>query len=145
MPWRRGKAYSQDLRDRVFAAADAGKAVGQIAAALQVSVSYVSKALSRRERTGVATALPQRGHVAPKLAGLHEDIRARVAARPDATIGELRAWLRAERQVLVSGGVVWSTLAKLKLTLKKSRCGLPNRTGPRSPRRATGGVRSNPS
>jgi transposase len=133
MPWRRGKAYSQDLRDRVFAAADAGKAVGQIAAALQVSVSYVSKALSRRERTGVATALPQRGHVAPKLAGLHEDIRARVAARPDATIGELRAWLRAERQVLVSGGVVWSTLAKLKLTLKKvvASC----RTGPARGRR----------
>jgi transposase len=145
MPWRRGKAYSQDLRDRVFAAADAGKAVGQIAAALQVSVSYVSKALSRRERTGVTTALPQHGHVAPKLAGLHADIRARVAAKPDATISELRAWLRTERQVLVSGGVVWSTLAKLKLTLKKSRCGLPSRTGLRSPRRVTGGATGSPS
>lgn len=127
MPWRRGKAYSQDLRDRVFAGADAGKAVGQIAAAPQVSVSYVSKALSRRERTGITTALPQCGHLAPKLAGLHEDIRARVAAKPDATIGELRAWLRTERQVLVSGGVVWRTLAKLKLALKKVVAGCRTR------------------
>ena len=38
MPWRRGKAYSQDLRDRVLAAADEGERVGQIAAMLRVSV-----------------------------------------------------------------------------------------------------------
>jgi len=54
MLWRRGKAYSQDLRDRVLARADSGDRVGQIAKALQVSVSYVSKALSRRA-TAVAT------------------------------------------------------------------------------------------
>jgi len=47
MQWRRGKAYSQDLRERVFALCDAGDAVGEIADALCVSVSYVSKALSR--------------------------------------------------------------------------------------------------
>ena len=45
MQWRRGKAYSQDLRDRVFALCDAGDAVGEIAEALCVSVSYVSKNL----------------------------------------------------------------------------------------------------
>ena len=39
MPWQRGKAYSQDLRDRVLAAADEGERVGQIAAMLRVSVS----------------------------------------------------------------------------------------------------------
>jgi len=48
MLWRRGKSYSQDLRDRVFAAADDGELVGQIAARLRVSISYVSKVLSRR-------------------------------------------------------------------------------------------------
>ena len=52
MLWRRGKAYSQDLRDRVLARADSGDRVGQIAKALQVSVSYVSKALSQRRETG---------------------------------------------------------------------------------------------
>ncbi len=31
MLWERGKAYSQDLRERVFAAWDAGLRVGEIA------------------------------------------------------------------------------------------------------------------
>jgi transposase len=42
MLWQRGKPYSQDLRERVFAAADDGEPVGQIADMLRVSVSYVS-------------------------------------------------------------------------------------------------------
>ena len=45
MLWQRGKAYSQDLRDRVFAAAAAGMPVGRIAAMLFVSGPYVSKVL----------------------------------------------------------------------------------------------------
>ncbi len=65
MLWQRGKAYSQDLRARVLAAADDGLRVGQIATLLRVSVSYVSKVLSRRRRTGQTTALPQRGHLLP--------------------------------------------------------------------------------
>ena len=39
MLWRRGKTYSQDLRERVFAAADDGEPVGRIAITLRVSVS----------------------------------------------------------------------------------------------------------
>ena len=50
MLWRRGKSYSQDLRERVFAAADDGERVGRIAIKFRVSVSYVSKVLSRRAR-----------------------------------------------------------------------------------------------
>ena len=79
MQWRRGKAYSQDLRDRVFALCDAGDAVGEIAETLCVSVSYVSKALSRRRDTGETSARPQRCHMAPKLSGLYDAIRAEVA------------------------------------------------------------------
>ena len=39
MLWRRGKAYGQDLRERVFAAADIGTPVGEIAEMLLVSIS----------------------------------------------------------------------------------------------------------
>jgi transposase len=56
MLWRRGKSYGQDLRERVFAAADIGTPVGEIAEMLLVSISYVSKALSRRARTGEPTS-----------------------------------------------------------------------------------------
>jgi hypothetical protein len=58
--FRRGKPYSQDLRERVFAAADEGGKVGQIARLLRVSVSFVSKVLSRRRESGETTARPQR-------------------------------------------------------------------------------------
>src|SRR6201995_4094357 len=82
MAWRRGVAYSQDLRDRVFAHCDAGEAVGEIAEALCVTVSYVSKVLTRRSQTGELSARPGRGHGTPKLARLSASIQAAVAARP---------------------------------------------------------------
>jgi transposase len=119
MLWRHGKAYSQDLRERVLAAADDGQRVGQIAAMLRVSVSYVSKVLSRRQRTGVTTALPQRCHVPRKLAGLEDAIRVRVQAFPDATLAELRGWLEQTHHVRASTGLLCKTLTELDLTYKK--------------------------
>ena len=143
MLWKQGKPYSQDLRERVFAAADDGERVGQIAVLLRVSVSYVSKVLSRRRLTGGTRALPQRCHVQPKLTHLHAAIRVQVAACPDATIAELRAWLLATYQVPVSNGLMWATLKTLDLRLKKSRSGRPNRTVQTLPRHERSGVRNN--
>jgi|HubBroStandDraft_3_1064219.scaffolds.fasta_scaffold465270_1 transposase len=126
MLWRRGKSYSQDLRDRVFAAADDDEPVGRIAVMLRVSVSYVSKVLTRRRVTGQTQARPQRCHVAPKLAGLHAAILAQVTNRPDATIAELRAWLLETHEVSASSGLMNKTLAALDLTFKKrARIGGP--------------------
>ena len=112
MQWRRGKAYSQDLRERVFALCDAGDTVGEIADALCVSVSYVSKTLSRRRDTGETSARPQRCHVPPKLFGLYDAIRAAVTSRPDATLAELRRWLGEVHGVSASDGLMHGTLAK---------------------------------
>jgi len=144
MLWRRGKAYSQDLRERVLAAADEGQRVGQIAGMLRVSVSYVSKVLSRRQRTGVTTALPQRCHVPRKLAGLRDAIRDRVLTCPDATLVELRGWLESTHEVTASIGVLCKTLAELELTYKKSRGTPPSKAGRTSPRLAASGATSSP-
>ncbi len=119
MLWRRGKAYGQDLRERVFAAFDAGVPVGQVAAMLLVSVSYVSKVLSRRRLTGETTARPQRCHVPRKLTAHEAQIRTQMAARPDATLAELQAWLLGTHQVRASSALLSSTLRRLGLTLKK--------------------------
>jgi transposase len=142
MLWQQGKSYSQDLRERVFAKADDGARVCEIAALLRVSVSYVSKVLSRRRLTGGTTALPQRCHLQPKLMDFHPAIRGKVAARPDATIAELRTWLSTEHKITVSNGLMWATLKTLDLRLKKSRSGLRNRTVRTSPRHARNGGRS---
>lgn len=142
MLWRRGKSYSQDLRERVFAAADDGEPVGRIAIMLRVSVSYVSKVLSRRRLTGQTTAWAQRCHVAPKLCGLHAAILTQVTSRPDATIAELRTWLLQTHQVSASTGLMNKTLAALDLTFKKSPFTPPSKRGRTLPRHALNGVSS---
>jgi transposase len=132
MLWQRGKAYGQDLRDRVFAAADIGTPVSEIAEMLLVSISYVSKALSRRAGTGETTARPQRCHVPPKLAAFYEAISEQVALTPDITLTEMKVWLFETHGVEASTTLIWETLAKLDLTLKKRRCMPPNKIVPMS-------------
>ena len=39
MGWRSGRVYSQDLRDRVLAAADEGRAVREVAPLFKVSIA----------------------------------------------------------------------------------------------------------
>jgi hypothetical protein len=51
-----GNAYSQNLRERVFCRRRRRGRLGQISRGLWVSVSYVSKVLSRRDKTGETTA-----------------------------------------------------------------------------------------
>ena len=142
MLWRRGKSYSQDLRERVFAAADDGEPVGQIATMLRVSISYVSKVLSRRRLTGQTTARLQRCHMAPKLSGLQPAILAQVTSRPDATIAELRAWLLETHKVSASTGLMNKTLAALDLTYKKSPSTPPSKHVRMLPRLASNGASS---
>jgi transposase len=144
MAWRRGKAYSQDLRERVFALSDSGCSVGSVAEQLLVSISYVSKALTRRRLTGETTARPQRCHVVPKLSDVHAAIATEVAAHPDVTLDELRHWVATTHAKTASKGLMHKTLAQLGLTHKKSPFTQPNRNAPISPRRARRGGRTNP-
>ena len=123
-----GKPYSQDLRERVMATVDGGKAVGATAAVFRVSVSYIYKALIRRRTTGETSARPAGRGPAPKLAGHVDGLRERIRGAPDATLEELRAWLRSERGVAVSIGCLWGTLRSIGITLKKSRSTRPSRT-----------------
>jgi transposase len=126
MAWRRGKALSQDLRDRVLAAPGTAR---EVAARFGVSVSYVVKARARLRDAGTAAAGPQRNRVPPRLSGHEDALRAEVARRPSATCDELRLWA-AGRGVALGRTAVWKALARLGLTLKKSRSGPRSRTAP---------------
>lgn len=141
MAWRRGRAYAQDLRERVLAAAGSAR---QVAARFEVSISYVVKARQRRRDHGECSARPQHSHTPRLLADLHETIAAYVEARTDATIAELQDWLRREYSRSVSTGSVWNTLHRLGLTRKKRRSTRPSRTVPMLPRRAAYGRDNNP-
>ena len=120
MSWQKGKAYSQDLRDRVLAAqgsvADVGKRFG-------VSGSYVSRVRMRRDALGVCTARPRGGHVPMRLAGLQEQLLAQVAGAPEQTLAQLCQWA-AEQGVQVSTVTMHKSLKRWGLSLKK-RLALP--------------------
>ena len=132
MAWRRGQAYSQDLRDRVLAAVDGGMSVRQAAQTFQVSISYIYKALIRRRRTGQSGPNPNRGHRPRKLSPDQEAaLAAQIEAHPDITLAQLQAWLLTELDVRLSNGAVWAAVKRLGLSFKKKPAG--RRAGP--PRR----------
>ena len=133
MAWKSGQSYSADLRSRVLAAVDGGLPARTVAERFQVGVSCIYKVLGRRDATGETEARPQRNHQELKLAAQHEAIKVEVAQRPDATLDELRPRLAATHGVAASLGLMHRTLARLGLTLKKSRFGPQSRTGPNSP------------
>lgn len=139
-----GRAYSQDLRERVMAAVDSGTSAYAAASIFRVSVSYIYKVLGRWKKMGETSARPWAGGPKPKLAAHDEALRARVMSKPDATLAELQAWLLAEHNVKVSIGCLWKRLRQLGLTLKKSRCVPPNKIALTSPRPAMNGVRASP-
>ena len=141
MLFRRGKSYSQDLRERVFAAADDGERVGRIAAMLHASVSMCRR-FCQPQTDGEETTRPQCCHVVPKLSGLHPAILAQVSRSPDATIAELRAWLLATHKISASTGLMNKTFAALDLTFKKNPCMLPSKRVKTWPRRAPNGRNS---
>lgn len=127
MSWRLGRAYSQDFRDKVLAAFDAGEPARDVAERFSVSVSYVYKADLRRRRTGDSSAGAQRCHVPLRLEAHRQAVLAHVADHPDATIPELREWLLAEHEVRVCCATIWKTLRLFGLTFKKSRSGRRSR------------------
>ena len=121
MAWRRGQAYSQDLRDRVLSAVDGGLGVYRAAELFDVSVSYIYKALDRRRRTGESGANPNRGHRRRKLSAAQAvALAAHIAAHPDITLARLQDWLAAEHAVRLSDGAIWQAVDRLGLSFKKN-------------------------
>lgn len=136
--FRRGVAYSADLRERVLAAPGPSRAV---AARFGVSVSYVVKARARLRETGERGASAARRAYPRRLAGHEAALAAEVERRVDATLAELRGWLADERGVAVSITALWREIARLGLTLKKRPSARPSRTARTSPPPASPGAR----
>ena len=128
MGWQTGQAYSDDLRARVLSAVDRGGRVYEIAPLFEVSVSYIYKALKRRETTGVETALPRLGRPGRKLDRHVDALAAYIESTPDVTLAELAAWSARERGVTVCVATMWAAVEALGLTLKKSRATPPSRS-----------------
>jgi len=145
MRWRPGRAYSQDLRERVLSAVDGGLGVRGSASLFRVRVSSVSTALERRAATG-ATAPAARGGARRKVvpAGHEAALLGHLRDNPDTTLGELRLWLFETRGVSISAGALWNGLDRLGWTLNKSRSRRRNRSVRMWPLPGPNGLPSSP-
>jgi len=113
-------AYSNDLRERVIKAVEAGgQTLSQVAKTFQVSTTTVDNWMRRRRETGRTTALPWAGGRRRALAKCERCIRTAVRRKPDLTLAELCAQVAAETGVVASPSMMSRELALLKLPLKK--------------------------
>ena len=122
MDRQRGRAYSQDLRDRVLAAEGSVAVVGR---RFGVSPSYVSRARMRRDNEGLSSTKPRGARHEMRLSHLREALLAQVARAPDQTLAQLCDWATAQG-VRVSTVTMHKSLRRWGWTFKKRQSTRPS-------------------
>lgn len=111
------RAYSQDLRERVIQAVEAGASRHEAAAIFDVSPSSAIRWVARWRRSGAVAAKPMGGKRSPLDA--HTDfLLDLIAAEPDLTLQEIRARLH-EHGIIVAASSVWRFCDRHDLSFKK--------------------------
>jgi transposase len=111
--------YSIDLRERALARKDAGETNREIAAALRISPSCVSKWTKRKRETGSLAPAQVGGYKGRSLSGDSAGwLRTRIASGPF-TLRGLAAEL-AEQGIKSNGRAVWVFVHAEGLSFKKN-------------------------
>ena len=111
-------AYSMDLRTRVLKDADAGLVSKELAERYHVSRAWVDALRQRRRETGAFAPLKPTKFRSRALTTADLDrLAAMIAARPDATLAEIRETLRTSAGLTT----IWRALKQLDFTFKKNR------------------------
>lgn len=116
------RAYSQDLRERLIGAVTAGSSARAASRVFGVSESTAVKWVQRWRRTGSVAAKRMGGYKRSPLDAHVEVLVGLVAARPDLTVEEIRAELRA-RGIHTGHGSVWRFFERHGISFKKNRAG----------------------
>jgi transposase len=109
--------YSMDLRERVAQAWDESGDADEVAATFAVSRAWVHRLVQRRRDTGSLAPRKQTRFRSRVLAGQEPRLAALIAARPDATLAELRNDLPTTAAL----STLWREIDRLGLTVKKNR------------------------
>src|SRR5262245_12760858 len=115
------KPYSQDLRERVMAALEAGHTQAAVAAQFRLHKSTVEKWWARWQVTGSCAALPPARGPQRTLHAAEQFLRAEVKKHPDATLAELCERVAEVKDLKASPSMMCRELQQLKLPVKKSR------------------------
>lgn len=115
------KASSQDVRQRVLRAVDAGHSQTEVAKTFAVSVATIKRYLKHRRETGHVEPKAIPGRPAKKGAVLQTHLRAQLEAHPDATREEHCRLFQAASGLQVSTASISRARAALGWTRKKRR------------------------
>jgi transposase len=113
-------ALSMDIRKKVLKAIERGMSRRQAAARFDIGPATAVRWAKRVETTGDAAPLKMGGDRRSQRIEAHADfILARIEAKPDMTIKELREKIRERHGVGFGYGTVWRFLARHGITRKK--------------------------
>jgi transposase len=125
------KAYSEDLRERVIRAVEAGRPREAVAARFEVSVPTIERWVRLKRETGGLARRRVPGAPAVKTVGLSAALAERLAEHADATLTEHCAWWRETSGFEVSPATMCRALARLGWPRKKRPSGPASATRPR--------------
>ena len=114
------KAYTKEFRSQVLAACDANQGTQAVALRFDVSESWVRRIVQQRRETGQVgpkTASPR----PPKWQAWADWLVAKITARPDIYLRELKAELKQELGTEVCLGTICSACRALEQSRKKRR------------------------
>jgi len=115
---RMPKSYSQDLRERVVEAVEAGTTRHAAAAQFRVSVASAVRWVQRWRASGEIAAKPRGGSASP-LEDHEAVLLALASEQPDMTLDEVCAVLK-EREITTSRVSVWRFFSRHDLSFKKN-------------------------
>src|SRR5882762_4131525 len=117
-----GKPYSDDLRERVVAAIEAGHSRVKVAELYNMALSTVGGFIKRKRETGSVSPDKFGGYKTFTLEPHTDRVKELVAEQPDSTLAELQVRL-AKEKVNVSQSGISRFLHHINLTFKKKRPG----------------------
>lgn len=137
-------AYSQDLRERVIAATEAGLPARHAAARFGVGIATAIVWVRRARETGERTARPQGQPQRSKLDPHGAYLQGLIDAECDITLAEMQAKLLEEHGLKAAIGTLWKFLDRRGLTVKKRPRTLRSRAAPTSHNGAKRGSKVSP-
>ena len=113
------KPYSQDLRERVIEAIEAGHPQSEVARMFKVSRRTIVDYVKRWRTRGSVDPDKFGGHKKHKLAEHVDTVKALIKAEPDQTVVELQAKLE-EARIKASASAINRFLKASKISYKKN-------------------------
>lgn len=116
-----GRAYSEDLRQRIVDAVDGGMSRRQAAALYKVSVSSAIRYVQRWHDSGTVEPSRMGQPEGSKLDPHRVWLLRLIENEPDITLSEIGERLKTEHQVKACIGTLWKFFNRNDISFKKNR------------------------